>query len=1065
MHGGRCRQAADAGLRQVETCPRGVDGDQVGPRHSEAVAGQAGQLQRQVRRDLCQRLAAIADMAGAGQYAGARHHPHGPDLARCHLAADGLSRGQRATQRHRLRGGGLRRIQTHAEGLARIVDHHDGVAACHHPVAGCADCALQAAGQAGGQCRGVTGNGHGEAGVDHHRRATAGVDDRGMPDLAHHDRRQAGADDCRMGDQAAVRRRDGARRAGHHAAGDREGIRTGCAGLGAQLQGIAARHIGGHHRGVDRGQGIEGAGQRTAHRVQRLRRRRVHMHRDRVAVDADRPVLRLARRAGEQHVGRGPQGVAGAERRAADAGATEAVGAALRDGEGEARGQRQRHRSAAEAGTEAAQLRAQLLGQLGQLGGIAGAARHLGAQPGGAGHADAAVQLDLPGLADVDRAVQRHRGGGETRRRATAGGQHTRLDDAGRLHHLVLQVEPEAGGVLDQQLAHGHGGVGRVVGQGVAGTRRLGAGHLGDQAADHIRQCRVASKRGVDEVLAAQRQRPLIAGTHRAGQCQQGLAVIRARRAGARAVFNGAGKAAAVALQHGGADRDLVGVKTAVAGALDDGVGDGRVQRRAGRAGLAGLADIADVRVVESKPLAGRVDVLAASGARCGSLGDRLGGEHELVHLALLQRDLQVVVHALGNTGRALVQPGQPVGHRHRVGTSLRDGVAQIAVEPGVAAGAARARRRPAAAGGDERLFGVEDLQPGAPELLVAAAEAVVDVKRCLHGAGSQHRAGHRERVVVDVALAHTLDREVRHHGGVLNLRIRTRGPARKVQGLRRIERVVAQVGIQHRRAEVANKLAHRFRPCREAAGCGRSDGVLQLLRQFRWAVFAREDRDREVLCGGCRPVRSRNRQGPLLTHSHRAAQPHHQRAIARLGHGIATLGRDAAVGCLRHAQRGRAQVAAGDGQHAAVAQRRAADLVADVAAGAEHGAVGRLDHVGRAVGLLHDHIERILVGDGDIDAVDARGAEVGAGLELIQLAGQIDREGVAKADSVSDATAEAEAGAGEVAGRRRAGAHGGDRCRHRRGISTQAEITAAGFGQGQDSAIAAGREALAVDP
>ena len=396
----------------------------------------------------------------------------------------------------------------------------------------------------------------------------------------------------------------------------------------------------------------------------------------------DAPVFGFAGCGAQRDIGRGPARRAGRDRRAGHGGAAQAVGAADREGQAEGAGAAaQRDLAAAAAAAEAAEpghLASQLLGDVLQRRLPDGP--RFGAQPAVAGRgAEGAAERDRPGLPGAHGAGQRDRGRREGGRRAArAGGQHRRLQHAGRLVGLVRQVEPEAGGVLDLQLPSRGAGVGQAVG----GARGLAGGDFRDQPIDHLVQRGDAGCHGVGKTAPAQRQRPHVARVDGAAECQLRAAVVGAAGLGR------AGQAAAIALQHRGRDRELVGVQTAVARALDDGVGRTRVQRAAG----ASRAGVADGRVVEGEPAVGVVDVLAGGAGAGTGLADRLGGEDEGIDLALLQRHLQVVVGTLGHAGRALVEPHRPVGYRHGVGAGHRDPGTQEIVVPGVAARAAGGR-------------------------------------------------------------------------------------------------------------------------------------------------------------------------------------------------------------------------------------------------------------------------------------------------------------------------------------------------------------------------------------
>ena len=296
----------------------------------------------------------------------------------------------------------------------------------------------------------------------------------------------------------------------------------------------------------------------------------------------------------------------------------------------------------------------------------------------------------------------------------------------------------------------------------------------------------------------------------------------------------------------------------------------------------------------------------------------------------------------------------------------------------------------------------------------------MVDVEGGLHRAASEHGRGDGEAVVVDGPGAHGLDGQVRRAGAAVEKgsagRLR---PGREVQRLGVLQAVVEPVAQHHRRAEVGHDLAHRRGHCTHARGrC--IDGRCQASRQRFQAAACGEE------AVGRADAAAHHGQGPALACGHLPAQADHQGAAARLGHRIAALRRRAAVERLGHRDRGRLQrgAARGHGQR----QRGAIALGADIGAVADHRPVGGFGHVGGAIGLGDDDVERLVVGDRHIDRAQGRGLGIGAGNQAVGLAVQADCRAGAQHHRIARVAAQAEGGAGKVGQRRTTGARGVDR-------------------------------------
>ena len=603
----------------------------------------------------------------------------------------------------------------------------------------------------------------------------------------------------------------------------------------------------------------------------------------------------------------------------------------------------------------------------------------------------------------------------------------------------MLDVEPDAVRIGNFQLA-GDGidldGVGR------AGCRCSALRcHGVRQAQRDIGQAEVGGADGVDEGLVVELQGPDVAAGDCAAELGGGGRVVRRRprersngRIGHRrprkrrhGLIERRTDGAGPGRNQARVDTQQVAIGLVVARAADDHIRRAGIHRTIVAALAVDAANTADVGIEEGEPGLAVVDVLAVrlvvSHQGTAVLGNRLGGEHEAADRVLVQRNFQLVVDALGQAGRPVVEPVQPVRNRHRVGACHADVVAEVVVQPGVAARAALGRRRPAATDRDQLLLAIKQAQLRGPDLLVGALEAVVDVQRQsqLGRLRVEHGLGDRELEVVDVAFAVGLDGQMRRDffgTAVEELDILATAPLRQIEGQGVRNRVIGNqlALVQHRHTEVGLHLGDgeggRGRSRERGRGLetgGGSAGQVRLQAHLE-PLDKRQERVRQARIGLCRVaatvdhgvaracVGQSDRPDLICRDVHQPAECEvESEVVSSQRNRVARRRQGLRRARLAHRDLGRVflQVAGAwlDRQHRRVAERlrhRAA---------AEHGAVSRFHHRCRAVRFGDQHALDVVVGDGHVDRIDPGRFQVRTDHIAVGLAVQRHGPAVARVD------------------------------------------------------------------
>ena len=719
-----------------------------------------------------------------------------------------------------------------------------------------------------------------------------------------------------------------------------------------------------------------------------------------LAVEGDRPVLVACRRAFEQHPRFGPLRGRRAGRFARNRRAALRVDATLGKRDLESAGRTADDQPdaarAADVGAECRQRSgaAKLIGDVFALLGVGRRSGKLGTDPrvtGGMCEGRSIDDLQRPDVAGDRRAGEGQRRVGEL----GSGGQRPGLDDAGRLHNAVLQVEPETIGIDDPEVAPGRrhrvARRRRLQAVGIVDARHVGPGA---QAGSDLRQ-RIGGFDDVAVGLAIDGQGPGVTGHDRTVEIERRIGVIAVR------IDLGIGRRAVdrVAAQHLRLDLEGVGIAMdAVAAALDHGIGRiGRVDQRV-VGGRGAEADITNIRVVEGKPVAvaGVFEALPVDAGAGRAFANRARREDEVARGMLVDRDIEVVVDPFRNSGRIAVVPVQPVRYPDDIIAGFGEVVLEKIVEPGRAALSALPRLRPAAAGREQLMPACRqhlvEAQLRAPYLRVAAFEAVVDVEGRLDAGrrGRPHVIGDSEAVVVEFPGAHPLDRQMRH-AGVEEIHVGEIAPGRKACRLGVEEGMVLAIRFKDRRSEIRLDLGHDDRRGVDAAA-RRKHGIepaSHRLEAGQRATVAGDRRANRVTVGVVgKPAFDAQR--PYFAEAHLAAQGDGS------GLEVGREGRRDAPGRTRRAgRRSDAGLDRVHGRRRAQGQDRPiGDCGARGLAGSEQGHVCRFDDVGRAPGLGDDYARNVVVGDADIERLDGGRFRAVAGSVGVGLAVEVDAPG-----------------------------------------------------------------------